>query len=78
MPANECLSNFFYLEMTESCYELNDAACFPGLKRRNLDTETNMYRRKAYKGEDVHVTRGLNPQAKDSQQTPEAASRILP
>ena len=49
-----------------------------GPERRNLDTETNMYRMKQYKGGDVHVTRVPNPQAKDGQQTPEAARRILP
>ena len=64
--------------MTESYYELKDAACFPTPERRNLDTETNMYRMKQYKGGDVHVTRVPNPQAKDGQQTPEAARRILP
>ena len=42
------------------------------------DSKTNMYRMKQYKGGDVHVTRVPNPQAKDGQQTPEAARRILP
>lgn len=72
-------SNFFYLEMTESCYELNDA-CFPALKRGEIWTQKQRYRMKAYKGGDVHVTRGLNHKPRivsKHQKQPEILLRVV-